>query len=56
VHHASRATGVALRAAYADDHRAIDEIDKRAGTLSEGGRRIAVLAMRLPLKTYPSVT
>ena len=34
----------------------VDEIDKRAETLSEGGRRIAVLAMRLPLKTYPSVT
>ena len=34
----------------------VDEIDKRAETLSEGGRRVAVLAMRLPLKTYPSVT
>jgi len=34
----------------------VDEIDKRAETLSEGGRRIAVLAMRLPLRTYPSVT
>ena len=30
----------------------VDEIDKRAETLSEGGRRVAVLAMRLPLKTY----
>jgi L-threonylcarbamoyladenylate synthase len=34
----------------------VDEIDKRAETLSEGARRVAVLAMRLPLKTYPSVT
>jgi L-threonylcarbamoyladenylate synthase len=34
----------------------VDEIDKRAEQLSEGGRRVAVLAMRLPLKTYPSVT
>jgi L-threonylcarbamoyladenylate synthase len=34
----------------------VDEIDKRAETLSEGGRRVAVLAMRLPLRTYPSVT
>ena len=34
----------------------VDEIDKRAETLSEGGRRVAVLAMRLPLQTYPSVT
>ena len=34
----------------------VDEIDKRAETLSEGGRRVAVLAMRLPLKTYTSVT
>src|SRR5262252_7121967 len=34
----------------------VDEVDKRAETLSEGGRRVAVLAMRLPLKTYPSVT
>ena len=33
-----------------------DVIDKRAETLSEGGRRVAVLAMRLPLKTYPYVT
>jgi L-threonylcarbamoyladenylate synthase len=34
----------------------VDEIDKQAQQLSEGGRRVAVLAMRLPLKTYPSVT
>ena len=34
----------------------VDEVDKRAETLSEGGRRVAVLAMRLPLRTYPSVT
>src|SRR4029079_1799637 len=34
----------------------VDEIDRRAETLSEGGRRLAVLAMRLPLRTYPSVT
>jgi L-threonylcarbamoyladenylate synthase len=34
----------------------VDEIDKRAEQASEGGRRIAVLAQRLPLKTYPSVT
>jgi L-threonylcarbamoyladenylate synthase len=34
----------------------VDEIDKHAETLSEGGRRVAVLAQRLPLKTYPSVT
>jgi L-threonylcarbamoyladenylate synthase len=34
----------------------VDEIDKRAETLSEGGRRVAVLAMRLPLRTYTSVT
>jgi L-threonylcarbamoyladenylate synthase len=34
----------------------VDEIDKRAEMMSEGGRRVAVLAMRLPLKTYPSVT
>jgi L-threonylcarbamoyladenylate synthase len=34
----------------------VDEIDKSAETLSEGGRRVAVLAQRLPLKTYPSVT
>ncbi|MGE0581348.1 MAG: L-threonylcarbamoyladenylate synthase [Steroidobacteraceae bacterium] len=33
-----------------------DEIDTRAEDASEGGRRIAVLAQRLPLKTYPSVT
>jgi L-threonylcarbamoyladenylate synthase len=34
----------------------VDEIDKRAEHASEGGRRVAVLAQRLPLKTYPSVT
>jgi L-threonylcarbamoyladenylate synthase len=34
----------------------VDEIDKRAEQASEGGRRVAVLAQRLPLKTYPSVT
>jgi L-threonylcarbamoyladenylate synthase len=34
----------------------VDEIDKHAETLSEGGRRIAVLAQRLPLKTYTFVT
>lgn len=33
-----------------------DEIDTRAEDASEGGRRIAVLAQRLPLKTYTSVT
>lgn len=33
-----------------------DEIDTRTEDASEGGRRIAVLAQRLPLKTYPSVT
>lgn len=33
-----------------------DEIDARASTLSEGGQRIAVLAQRLPLRTYPYVT
>jgi len=33
-----------------------DEIDTRAEDASEGGQRIAVLAQRLPLKTYPSVT
>lgn len=33
-----------------------DEIDTRAEDASDGGRRIAVLAQRLPLKTYPSVT
>ena len=27
-----------------------------AETLSEGGQRIAVLAQRLPLRTYPTVT
>jgi L-threonylcarbamoyladenylate synthase len=34
----------------------VDEIDKRAEQLSEGGRRVAVLAQRLPLKTYNTVT
>jgi L-threonylcarbamoyladenylate synthase len=33
-----------------------DEIDARAESLSVGGRRIAVLAQRPPLKTYPYVT
>lgn len=33
-----------------------DEIDSRAETSSQGGRRIAVLAQRLPLKTYQWVT
>lgn len=33
-----------------------DEIDARASALSEGGQRIAVLAQRLPLSTYPYVT
>lgn len=33
-----------------------DEIDARASGLSEGGQRIAVLAQRLPLRTYPYVT
>jgi L-threonylcarbamoyladenylate synthase len=33
-----------------------DEIDNQAAQLSEGGRRIAVLAQRLPLKSLPSVT
>jgi L-threonylcarbamoyladenylate synthase len=33
-----------------------DEIDARAENLSTGGRRIAVLAQRPPLKTYPYVT
>ena len=32
------------------------EIDQLAESLSEGGQRIAVLAQRLPLKTYQSVT
>jgi hypothetical protein len=32
------------------------EIDQLAETLSEGGQRIAVLAQRLPLKTYETVT
>lgn len=33
-----------------------DEIDARAESSSQGGRRIAVLAQRLPLKTYQWVT
>lgn len=33
-----------------------DEVDSRAESLSRGGRRIAVLAQRLPLKTYQFVT
>jgi L-threonylcarbamoyladenylate synthase len=33
-----------------------DEIDARAENLSAGGRRIAVLAQRPPLRTYPYVT
>ncbi len=33
-----------------------DEIDAKAQSLSTGGRRIAVLAQRPPLKTYPYVT
>lgn len=33
-----------------------DEIDTRAEDASADGQRIAVLAQRLPLKTYPSVT
>jgi L-threonylcarbamoyladenylate synthase len=33
-----------------------DEIDARAGALSTGGQRIAVLAQRLPLRTYRFVT
>jgi L-threonylcarbamoyladenylate synthase len=33
-----------------------DEIDSRAESLSQGGRRIAVLAQRLPLRTYQFVT
>jgi L-threonylcarbamoyladenylate synthase len=32
------------------------ELDALAATLSEGGQRIAVLALRLPLKTYETVT
>ncbi len=32
------------------------EIDALAATLSEDGQRIAVLAQRLPLRTYPTVT
>jgi L-threonylcarbamoyladenylate synthase len=32
------------------------ELDALAETLSEGGQRIAVLAQRLPLRTYPTVT
>ena len=32
------------------------ELDAMAETLSEGGQRIAVLAQRLPLRTYPTVT
>jgi L-threonylcarbamoyladenylate synthase len=32
------------------------EIDQLADSLSEGGQRIAVLAQRLPLKTYETVT
>ncbi|MGH8201798.1 MAG: Sua5 family C-terminal domain-containing protein, partial [Steroidobacteraceae bacterium] len=32
------------------------EIDARAATLSEGGRRVAVLAQRLPLKSHKYVT
>ncbi len=35
---------------------AADEIDARAEAAAQGGRRIAVLAQRLPLRTYPSVT
>jgi L-threonylcarbamoyladenylate synthase len=34
----------------------VDEIDVRAESLSAGGRRVAVLAQRLPLKTHPYVT
>jgi L-threonylcarbamoyladenylate synthase len=33
-----------------------DEIDTRVEDASANGERIAVLALRLPLKTYPSVT
>jgi L-threonylcarbamoyladenylate synthase len=32
------------------------ELDTLAETLSEGGQRVAVLAQRLPLRTYPTVT
>lgn len=32
------------------------ELDALAGSMSEGGQRIAVLAQRLPLKTYETVT
>lgn len=32
------------------------ELDALAESLSEGGQRIAVLAQRLPLRTYPTVT
>ena len=32
------------------------ELDAMAETLSEGGQRVAVLAQRLPLRTYPTVT
>ena len=32
------------------------ELDALAESLSEGGQRIAVLAQRLPLKTYETVT
>lgn len=32
------------------------ELDALAEALSEGGQRIAVLAQRLPLRTYPTVT
>jgi L-threonylcarbamoyladenylate synthase len=33
-----------------------EEIDARASAMSEGGQRVAVLAQRLPLRTYPYVT
>ncbi|MEZ5500337.1 MAG: L-threonylcarbamoyladenylate synthase [Steroidobacteraceae bacterium] len=33
-----------------------DDIDVEARERSDGGRRVAVLAQRLPLRTYPSVT
>ncbi len=33
-----------------------EEIDTRAAALSAGGKRIAVLAQRLPVRTYPYVT
>ena len=36
--------------------RAGGELDALADSLSEGGQRIAVLALRLPLKTYQYVT